>query len=721
MKVFIKIVIMCLTMLGAYYFYDYTALSSLDIVILSDKISFMIMVFLLLIALFYINMYFRNKEKVLELRYRDKLFNSLVKNSNTAYFMYDDINKKVMYMTKNIKEVLDIDNIETEESGLKLINDIFQNPIIKEELRKWDKKSEFISQMVSYRYYEDDSNTKWIRVKIYPFIEKKSSYQIISVLDVSKEYEQQHLLIIQAKDIKAREKQLNQITSTSYDNEININMSTGDFNLKNLKGNINYFGSEKSGSYESGISKIIEEYVHAEDREEVLNELSFNKFKELISEQNFEPRSVRYRLANTEEVVWLESSIFFLTSKGENRIIILTKNVTENAEYMRKQNNLLQDALKEVERANNAKSEFLAVISHQIRTQMNAIIGLSESALSESIPFKAREDIGNINNASTNLLEIIDEMLDISKIESGVLEKNEKEYDVVGLFRNLIGLTKERIGEKKIKLITNIDSNIPRKLFGDSSKVRQILLNILTNAVQYTESGTITISAEAIKKNRNVELVVSVEDTGIGISKDHLNKLFDNSEDINYSKNMGLSIVKRLINLLNGKIEAISKDGKGSKFTVSLTQKIIDEKGIGNIDEYITDKKKKDFFNAEGKSILVIDDNKLNLKVATRFLEPYGVDIECVDSGQKGIDLIEQGKKFDLILLDQMMPGMNGVETLNKLKSDSNFNTPVVVITADAIVGVKEKYLNEGFDDYLSKPIDVKELKELLKKYLRDK
>ncbi len=717
MKTIIMILSLVLVGLGAYHFYDYIELINVKIPLFSDHFSFILGVLIGISIIYLINMYFKNKKNIFEFKYRDKLFNALVKKSDIAYLMYDNINRKVLYMTENITEILNCD-IETEQDSLRLIDELFKNPIINEGLNKWDKKSEFVSRMISYH---SDSCSKWIRIKIYPFTEKKKDYQIISVSDVSKEHEQQHLLIVQAKDIKAREKQLNQITSTSYDNEININIFTGEYSLKNLKENINYFGQSTTGNYEKEIEGLIKEYIDEKDYEEVLEKFSFSNFKKLVSKENVEPYSVRYRLANTEEVTWLESSIFFLISRGENRIIILTKNVTENAEYMREQNNLLQGTLRQLENANHAKSEFLAIISHQIRTQMNAIIGLSESAMTEHLSVAAREDINNINSASNNLLDIIDEILDISKIEVGIYEKNEKEYDTLQLFRNLIGLTKEQIGKKPIKLITNIDPNIPSKLFGDSSKIRQILLNILMNAVQYTEKGSIIITAETNKNNQKADLVVMIEDSGTGIKREQLNKIFDDSRDINYSQHMGLSIVKKLIDLLKGKIEVESEYGKGSKFTVSFTQKVINEKGIGKIDEYAVEKKKRDYFNAQGKRVLVIDDNELSLKVATRFLEPYGVEITCVDNGQAGIDLIKGDQSFDLILLDQMMPEMDGIETLNELKKIHDFKTPVIVTTADAIVGVKEKYLAEGFDDYLSKPIGADELKELMKKYLRNK
>ena len=707
-----------------YLFYNYVDFSDLNVEVLSNKFIAGIIILLLIIVFFYINSYVHGRKRVKELRYRDKLFNSLVKNSDTVYFMQDGISQKIIYMSKNIKDVLEIDGIENEEDGMKLISDIFENSIIKEELRNWDENSEFVSQMISYRHSTYQNMTKWIKVKIYPYTEKKLNYRVISISDVTKEYDRQHLLIIQVNDIKMREKKLNQITSASYDIEMNVNVVTGEFNLHNLKEDTHYFGIEKTGTYETEITSIIKKYVDANDQDAVLEALALSNFVKLAEQENVEPMSIRYRLGNTDEVIWLESTIFFTVNKSESYVTILTKNVTENAEYMRKQNTLLQNALVETKKANIAKSEFLTTMSHEIRTPMNAIIGLSESVLSEDLPMLAREDVENINSASNNLLEIIDELLDISKVESGVLEKREKEYDVPKLFKDLASITLERIGKKSIKLKLNIDPDMPTKLFGDSGKIRQILLNILNNAVQFTDKGLITITAKTERKQSNVNLIVSVEDTGSGIEKDKLESLFDDVEKVDSNEmasyqNMGLSITKKLIDSLNGQIIAESKCDEGSTFTVSIIQKIIDDKAIGKIEDYIVEKKKADFFNAKGKSILIVDDNKLNLKVASRLLEPYETTTECVESGKQCIKLITEGKKFDLILLDQMMAEMDGVKTLHELQKIDGFDTPVIVLTADAIVGVKEKYLKEGFNDYLSKPIDVNELNILLKKYLR--
>ena len=714
----IFIIIMLLAIFAIYKFIDFDNLSTeTATTFIISLVGLILLIFLML----YIIIYIRNKEKTKELRHRDKLFNSLVKNSDTIYLMYDNKHRELVYMTHNLFDVLGVE-IKEEDNELEIISEIFKSEALKSQLDSWDEQSEFLSQMFSYRNPKYQ-HTRWLKIKLYPFIEKKSSYYVILISDATKEHDQQHMLVSQASDIKTRERQLNQITSLSYDIEIDVNLATSEYSLKNLKEEVTYLGSSDRGNYLNFLNNI-DKYISGSDLKNVLKVLSLENLIKLSSEQLSDEVTVRYCL-NGDKEIWLESTVFFTTNKGEKHVTILTKNVTENAEYMRRQNTMLQNALTEAKRANNAKSEFLSIMSHEIRTPMNAIIGLSESVLSEAITETAREDIENINSASNNLLEVIDGILDISKIESGVLKLDEKEYSVPKFFKDLYNLTKERLGKTEVKLNLDIDQNLPTKLFGDNGKIRQILLNLLNNSMKFTEKGAITIKAFGEINKSTIKLSISIIDTGVGIEKDKLERLFDDqkkisSDDKNYIGGMGLSISKKMIDLLNGSIVAESRVKEGSMFTITVYQKIIDEKPIGDIETIKILKKKASSFNASGKKILIVDDNKLNLKVAEKLLKPYEVICTSINSGNECLNLINSGEKFDLILLDQMMPDMDGIQTLEKLKENKDFKTPVIVLTADAIVGVKEKYLSVGFNDYLSKPIDVEKLNDILKKYLQD-
>lgn len=713
-KIILLILLITLIFGGSYILNDI----NFSNITITNVVIILLVIMILIIG---VNLLLRSNQNK-EIRSRDRLFNSLVQNSDTIYLMYDYKNKKIVYTSKNISEVLNIENQEDENKYFDIIADIFKLPILKDQLRGWDEESDFVSQMISYTN-PNNLEKIWIKVKLYPQIDKKSHFVIILISNVSDEHDQQHLLVSQASDIKAREKQLNQITSISYDVEMNINLISKEFSLRNLKNSLNYFGENRIGNYEHELDSILSDYINEEDIKEVSNVLSFDNLIKLSENNESEPISIRYRIKNSNETTWLESTIFFTNNKGEIKVTILTKNVTENAEYMRSQNQKLENALVEAKKANKAKSEFLTIMSHEIRTPLNAIIGLSESALTEDLPRTVHEDIESINSASKGVLQIIDGILDISKIETGNVKLVEKEYDVIKLFKNLESITNEQIGKKDITLEMELANNLPAKLFGDSGKIKQVLLNILNNAVKYTDKGTIKIISKCETSLTNTKLIISVTDTGSGIEKDKLKKLFDDSkktDNKDYIEGMGLTIAKNLIDLLNGEIEVESKVGEGSTFTIIVNQKIISENTIGEMKNYDPEKKRVNTFNAEGKKVLVVDDNKLNLRVAERLLKKYNIEVKLVESGQECINLIKDNQEFDLILLDQMMPNMNGTETLKELKSITNFNIPVIVLTADAIVGKKEEYLNEGFDDYLSKPIEIDNLTTVLKKYLNN-
>lgn len=376
-------------------------------------------------------------------------------------------------------------------------------------------------------------------------------------------------------------------------------------------------------------------------------------------------------------------------------------------------------------KASNAKTEFLSNMSHEIRTPLNAIVGFSEALQSdERIPVEAKEDIKDIVMASDSLLEIVNGILDISKIEADKLEIINTTYSPKKVFDELVVLTRGRLGfEKQIEFKTSFSSDIPATLYGDYARVKQIVLNLLTNAVKYTNEGYISFTVECVNINKDLcRLIISVEDSGIGIKKDKIDKLFTKFERLDEERNitiegtgLGLAITKKLVELMHGKMVVQSIYGKGSKFTVSLDQKIVATKEKEEIKEKTVVKG-----NYKGKRVLVVDDNKLNLKVAERLLREYNLFVDEVASGFDAIDRINMGVPYNLILMDDMMPKMSGCETLKELKKNKDFHTKTVALTANAISGMREKYLSVGFDDYLAKPIKKEELEVILDKYLRE-
>lgn len=387
----------------------------------------------------------------------------------------------------------------------------------------------------------------------------------------------------------------------------------------------------------------------------------------------------------------------------------------------------LETVKNEIEKSNKAKSDFLSNMSHEIRSPMNAIVGLSESLLNDpNFDLEsAKADIKHISSAGNNLLDIINNILDISKIESGKETLDLREYSLGSILMELSSIIEARIADRPIKLIMEVDKNIPSKLNGDSTKLFQVLLNILTNAVKYTEVGKIKLMVMGDVKDDFVTLHFKISDTGYGIKKEDYDKLFEKFSRLDTATQneiegtgLGLVITKKYVDLMGGKIWFESEYEVGTTFFVDVTQKIINSKKLGSISEPQGDDKEISYTNCTGKKALIVDDNKLNIKVATRLLGPYNFDVDTVSSGKDCIYKIKEGTNYDIIFLDHMMPEMDGIEVLHVLRKLDGYNIPpVVALTANAITGMKEMYLKEGFDEYLSKPINVSELNKLIKKY----
>ena len=385
----------------------------------------------------------------------------------------------------------------------------------------------------------------------------------------------------------------------------------------------------------------------------------------------------------------------------------------------------LEVAKNEAEKANHAKSEFLSSMSHELRTPLNAIVCFSELLESkEGLDSESKDFAKDIVSASHNLLDLVNGVLDISKIEAGKMELINKEYNSQELFNSLSTMVIPRIGDKPIDFKTVIASDIPPVLKGDTGKLKQIILNLLTNAVKYTDKGFIKYRIECINdfKNNKTKLIITITDTGRGIKKEDIDRLFKKFERLEEDRNtsiegtgLGLAITEGLAELMGGKITVISDYGKGSTFKFVVIQDIVNVE----IKEKSSNTISFDYNTFEGKKALIVDDSKLNLKVAENVLKNFLVTTESVTSGLECLSCVNS-KKYDIIFMDIMMPNMNGVEVLKKLREE-NINTPVIALTADAIEGQEEKYMSEGFDGYISKPINKEKLNYVLNKYLGGK
>lgn len=400
------------------------------------------------------------------------------------------------------------------------------------------------------------------------------------------------------------------------------------------------------------------------------------------------------------------------------------------------QNHRLLDALRkekrsqqEAETANMAKSSFLANMSHEIRTPINAILGMNEMILREEKDPAIRGYAGNIQASGNSLLSIVSDVLDISKIESGKLVIP-VDYEVNSLISDCCNMAAGRAKAKELELLVECADNVPMKLCGDETHIRQIIMNLLTNAVKYTEKGTVKLIVSGRFTDGGFVLKVDVSDTGIGIAEENLPQLFTQFQRFDLQRNrniegtgLGLSIVKRLCDLMSGTITARSVLGSGSTFTVELPQKVVDSTPCGGVNLNYSAGAEHEYhhsFEAPEAKILAVDDLPVNLLVIANLLKETRIKIDTAGSGRECLDKCSQ-QKYDLILMDHMMPEMDGVQTFEKLhgdKSSPNFETPVIMLTANALAGMREQYMDVGFADYVSKPVRGAKLEEAIRRNL---
>lgn len=404
------------------------------------------------------------------------------------------------------------------------------------------------------------------------------------------------------------------------------------------------------------------------------------------------------------------------------------------AEEKARESDELREAKLMADKANRAKSDFLANMSHEIRTPINAVLGMNEMILRECEQEEIREYAQNIQGAGQTLLALINDILDFSKIESGKMEIVEDVYDVSTLLNDVINMVRAKAEDKNLWFRMNIDQKLPGEMWGDATRNRQVVINILNNAVKYTKEGGVTFEVSGIHTSEDkILLTIRVTDTGIGIKKEDLPKLFRNFERLNLGENrnvegtgLGLAITYKLVEQMNGRIEVESEYGSGSTFTIYLPQTIVNETPLGDFQlryQMVMQQSRQQYhesFVAPDARLLVVDDTAINLLVITQLLKRTRMQIDTCASGRECLEMIAR-EHYDVILLDHMMPEMDGIETLEKIRESDTHqctDTPVIALTANAIVGVREMYIEKGFQDYLSKPVEGKALELMLMRFI---
>lgn len=491
-------------------------------------------------------------------------------------------------------------------------------------------------------------------------------------------------------------------------------------------------------SYEQGVTLLLHSIVHKDDKDMVLHDAQFDnvieslKFKKSFS---FQCQALEYGEYRYHRVSFIKSD----DEDGKvSSFVVALADVHDEICRLQQYQQELENAKNKAEEANQAKSSFLANMSHEIRTPINAIMGMNEMILRESTEEQIHSYSEDIKGASQMLLSIINDILDFSKIEAGKMEIVEAKYDLGSVLNDVSTMVGVKAEQKGLELSVNVDENIPSLLMGDSVRIQQVILNLLNNAVKYTEKGRVDfrISVESRRHDDKlgeiIDLLIQVEDTGIGIREQDLSQLFKSFQRLDLVQNrtiegtgLGLAITSKLVEFMHGTISVKSSYGKGSVFTIVLPQVVVDSTPVGDVQKHYQEAKlqheqNKNQLVASSAKVLVVDDNSMNLRVAQHLMKYTQIQVQTCTSGMECLELMKK-EHYDIIFLDHMMPGIDGMETLKlskKLQGNKCAGVPVIALTANAIVGAKEMYLDAGFDGYIGKPIKIEELEKVLRKFL---